>query len=162
DEAERALALAIRHKHALSCIAFDLDHFKAINDAHGHAVGDEILVAATNASLARLRASDILGRVGGEEFAVVLPHTNAGGAMKAAEEIRAAIAQCSRNGMAVSASIGISTLEGASLPLDELMRRADVALYEAKAAGRNASMMWRTPADPTIMRRVFKAGQIVF
>jgi len=162
DEAERALALATRHHHALSCVAFDLDHFKAINDGHGHAAGDRVLIAAVEACRGRLRTSDIFGRIGGEEFAILLPHTDAAGARKAAEEMRTAIAQASPGGIAMTASFGIATLASPPVPLDELMRRADVALYEAKAAGRNTSVAWRTPADPTVVRRVLKAGQIAF
>ena len=162
DEAERAITLATRHHHALSCIAFDLDHFEAINDRHGHAAGDSVLVASVEACGARLRSTDLLGRIGGEEFAIVLPHTAAAGAHQIAEELRAAIAQCSTGGTAVTASFGIATLERPPVPLDELLRRADVALYEAKDAGRNICVAWRTPADPTCIRRVLKAGQIVF
>lgn len=91
EEAERALALSMRHRHALSCIVFDLDHFKAVNDAHGHAAGDRVLIDAVGVCQQRLRASDILGRVGGEEFAMMLPHTDAAGALKVAEQIRAAL-----------------------------------------------------------------------
>jgi diguanylate cyclase (GGDEF)-like protein len=162
EEAERAIALASRHHHPLSCIAFDLDHFKAINDQHGHAAGDSVLVAAVEGGRRRLRGSDILGRIGGEEFAVVLPHTDAAGARKAAEEIRTAIAQLSAGGVTVTASFGMATLERPPVPLDELLRRADIALYEAKAGGRNACVAWARPADPSNMRRVLKAGQIVF
>jgi diguanylate cyclase (GGDEF)-like protein len=75
EEAERATALAARHHYALSCIAFDFDHFKPINDAHRHAVGDRVLIETVEACRDRLRSSDILGRIGGEEFAMVLPYT---------------------------------------------------------------------------------------
>jgi diguanylate cyclase (GGDEF)-like protein len=163
EESERATALAARHRHALSCIAIDLDHFKAINDAHGHAVGDRVLTETVEVCRDRLRSSDILGRVGGEEFAIVLPHTDASGALKIAEEIRAAIVQrSSGNALKVSASFGIAGLEDPPVPLDELLRRADIALYGAKDQGRNTCVMWKAVADRTIMRRVFKAGQIVF
>jgi diguanylate cyclase (GGDEF)-like protein len=163
EEAERATALATRHRHALSCIAFDLDHFKAINDAHGHAIGDRVLIETVEVCRDRLRNSDLLGRIGGEEFVILSPHTDAAGALKIAEEIRTAIVQqSSGNAVKVSASFGIAALEDPSVPLDELLRRADIALYGAKDLGRNACVLWKAPADPTIMRRVFKAGQIVF
>jgi diguanylate cyclase (GGDEF)-like protein len=163
EEAERARALAGRHHHALSCIAIDLDHFKAINDAHGHAVGDRVLIETVEVCRDRLRSSDILGRIGGEEFAIVLPHTDASGALKIAEEIRAAIVQqSSGNAVKVSASFGIAGLEHPPVTLDEWLRRADIALYGAKDQGRNTCTTWKAAADCTIMRRVFKAGQIVF
>ena len=163
DEAERAIALASRHRHALSCMVFDLDHFKSINDTHGHAAGDCVLIEAVKVSRARLRKSDILGRIGGEEFAVVLPHTNAADALHVAEGVRDAVANGTPDtDIKVTATFGIASFELSPIPLDELLRRADIALYEAKEAGRNACAVWRNPVDPTIMRRVLKAGQIVF
>jgi hypothetical protein len=93
----------------------------------------------------------------------VRDHTDAAGALKIAEEIRTAIVQqSSGNALQVSASFGIAGLERSPVPLDELLRRADIALYGAKDLGRNACVMWKAAADPTVMRRVFKAGQIVF
>jgi diguanylate cyclase (GGDEF)-like protein len=162
EEAERALALARRYRHSLSAVAFDLDRLKAINDAHGRAVGDRVLVATVAACNARLRASDILGRVGGEEFAIILPHTNVAGALNAAEEMRGLIARQASDGIAVTASFGIAALERTAAPLDELLRRAGAALHEAKNAGCNRCVASKAPRQPTIMRRVFKAGQIVF
>src|ERR1700722_1266919 len=93
NDAQRAIALALRHKHATSCIVFDVDHFKQVNDKYGHAAGDAVLVECVQACRERLRSSDIFGRIGGEEFAVVLPHTGAADAMKVAETLRASIAQ---------------------------------------------------------------------
>jgi diguanylate cyclase (GGDEF)-like protein len=169
DEAERAIALSSRHRHALSCIAFDLDHFKKINDAHGHAAGDRVLVEAVGVCRERLRNSDILGRLGGEEFAIVLPHTDAAGAFKVAEEIRTALEQraiaATDTAINVSASFGVAPRDHADVALDELLRRADIALYSAKDAGRNTCMAWRCPpgaANLAGMRRVLKSGQIVF
>jgi diguanylate cyclase (GGDEF)-like protein len=113
-----------------------LDHFKAINDAHGHAIGDRVLIETVEVCRDRLRNSDILGRIGGEEFAILLPHTDAAGALKIAEEIRTAIVQqSSGNAVKVSASFGIAGLEHPWVPLDELLRRADIALYGPKDLG---------------------------
>ena len=159
-EAERAIALATRHRHDLSCIIFDLDHFKSINDTHGHAVGDRVLIETVDIGRARLRTSDIFGRIGGEEFAVALPHTNGAGALAVAEGIRAAFGQCTpAPGVGLTATFGVAAFEHSPLPLDELLRRADTVLYEAKEAGRNRCAMWRNVVDPTIMRRVLKADR---
>lgn len=167
-EAERAIELSARHRHPLSCISFDLDHFKAINDAHGHAAGDRVLVEAASVCRERLRSPDIFGRLGGEEFTIILPHTDAGGAVKVAEQIRTALEQqriLSDPTVRVTGSFGIVGCQHADAPLDELLRRADIALYAAKEAGRNASIVWQPPAeaiDAGRIRRVLKAGQIVF
>src|SRR5262249_24074348 len=95
DEFDRAIALARRHKHELSCVLFDLDHFKAVNDTHGHGVGDLVLKAAVDACQGELRATDIVGRLGGEEFAVLLPHTGRQAALAVAEKIRIALGRVS-------------------------------------------------------------------
>jgi len=167
DEAERALALSARHSHPLSCIVLDLDHFKAVNDTHGHAIGDRVLVEAVKACRERLRTSDILGRIGGEEFAIVLPHTDEADAVGLADQMRAALRQrlivLPTETISVSASFGIASRKGADIDLDELLRRADLALYAAKDAGRNTCVAWKPPPGAAGgMRRVLKAGQIVF
>jgi diguanylate cyclase (GGDEF)-like protein len=166
-EADRAIKLSLRHRHPLSCIAFDLDHFKSINDQHGHEVGDRALLETVEVCRERLRNSDIFGRIGGEEFVIVLPHTDSTGALKVAEEIRGALERRPFSGadgnVTVTASFGITSRNGESVELDELLRRADAALYAAKDAGRNACSVWTPPAAPMPeIRRVLKAGQIVF
>ena len=169
DEAERALSLSVRHSHPLSCIAFDLDRFKAVNDVHGHSIGDRVLVETVKVCRERLRNSDILGRIGGEEFAIILPHTDAAGALRAAEQVRSALEQrvivLPTEHLTISASFGIAARNQKDDTLDELLRRADGALYAAKDAGRNNCMAWKPPAGTAgalAMRRVLKAGQIVF
>jgi hypothetical protein len=116
-----------------------------------------------------LRSTDIFGRIGGEEFAIILPHTQAVDAMRAAEQVRATIESLSfeefREPIHVSASFGAAGLDRTTTDLDELLRRADVALYAAKDAGRNRCEIWQAPPDSygsAFMRRVFKAGQIAF
>ncbi|MBV9557201.1 MAG: sensor domain-containing diguanylate cyclase [Pseudolabrys sp.] len=168
-EAERAVALASRHRHPLSCVSFDLDHFKQINDSYGHAMGDHVLIETVKTCRERIRDTDILGRIGGEEFAIVLPHTDLLGAKRLAEEIRSGLSSRMMTtqdvGLKVTASFGIATLEPDVTTLDELLRRADAALYAAKQGGRNGCSVFqpeRTPAPITNMRRVLKAGQIVF
>jgi diguanylate cyclase (GGDEF)-like protein len=167
DETTRAITLATRHGHHLSLIMFDLDHFKAINDNNGHHVGDRVLAACVRAVQGMLRKADCVGRIGGEEFAVLLPHTDFADAMQVAEKIRAAIAGVvvpgAKGPIAVSASLGVAAVDRTAHDTDELIRRADVAMYEAKQAGRNRCMAWHAPnIAPDRLRRVFKAGHISF
>ena len=168
DEAGRAVALALRHRHDLSCILFDLDHFKGINDAHGHATGDRVLTETAATGRGSLRTSDLLGRIGGEEFAIVLPHTGRTAAVKVAEKIRATLARQRVEGpsgpIAVTASFGVASLDRSVDNLDALLQRADTALYGAKKEGRNRVVEWQpTEAPPqNLRRRVFKAGRITF
>jgi diguanylate cyclase (GGDEF)-like protein len=121
---------ARRHERPLSVAIVDVDHFKSINDTRGHAEGDRVLVAVAMALRAHLRAEDQLGRLGGEEFLALLPDTDAAAAQAAAEKLRASVAETG-----VTVSIGWAAWEGESP--EELVRRADAALYEAKAAGRD-------------------------
>lgn len=126
---------ARRHGRPLAVAMVDLDAFKAINDQHGHAVGDRVLVAAANALQRALRAEDVLGRMGGEEFLALLPDTDDDAAVRAAERLRAAVQETSA-GVPVTASVGYAVLSGEEAA-DDLVRRADAALYAAKDAGRN-------------------------
>jgi diguanylate cyclase (GGDEF)-like protein len=168
EEAGRAIALALRHGHELSCVCFDLDHFKSINDGHGHAMGDLVLRESVATCIETLRQSDLLGRMGGEEFAILLPHTGPATAMKVAEKVRAAVAGLpiiGTNGkIPVSASFGVSTLGQGVCDIDELLKRADIALYSAKTSGRNKCVEWvdAETAPPVVRRRVLKAGVISF
>ncbi|HEV7328573.1 MAG TPA: sensor domain-containing diguanylate cyclase [Bosea sp. (in: a-proteobacteria)] len=167
EEAARALALAQRHRHEVSCIAFDLDHFKSINDTHGHAAGDAVLAGSAATCRDLLRQSDVFGRVGGEEFAVLLPHTGRQAALGVAEKLREGIAAQRFDGadgpFAVSASFGIAAA-APSGDIDALLRAADEALYAAKATGRNRCVVNQSglSAGSTVGRRVLKAGNIVF
>lgn len=168
EQAARAVALAQRHKHGLACLAFDLDHFKSINDGHGHATGDKVLAAVAEACRTELRGTDLFGRLGGEEFALILPHTDRPDMSGVAEKLREAIARIaiSRAGIPVpvSASFGMAALDARTADIDALLANADAALYEAKAAGRNRCVAWRSPdAGPAgPRRRVLKAGRILF
>ena len=168
DEATRAIALAVRHKHDLSCAMFDLDHFKSVNDENGHAVGDMVLKACVDICRQELRETDIVGRLGGEEFGILLPHTGRDAAMIVVEKIREAFARIyvqGKNGQVkVSASFGVAALDRSVSDIDELMNRADTALYNAKDAGRNTCMAWKptVPVLSGVLRRVLKAGHITF
>jgi diguanylate cyclase (GGDEF)-like protein len=112
----------------------DLDEFKAINDAYGHAAGDEVLIAAVRAMRAHLRAEDQLGRLGGEEFLVILPETDDGAAALVAEKLREEVA-AAPGPVAVTCSVGVATW--ADETPEQLLARADEALYAAKEAGRD-------------------------
>jgi diguanylate cyclase (GGDEF)-like protein len=136
--------LAQRHRFAKQplCVAvMDLDHFKRINDRFGHAAGDYVLVATAEAARTKLRPTDLIARVGGEEFVLIFPQTALAGAGRAAERLREAVAERALQHQGVSmpratASFGVTELaEGDDV--NALLERADRALYRAKSNGRN-------------------------
>ena len=141
DFATQELLRSQRYSHLFSVIQMDIDHFKKINDAHGHAVGDEVLKAFTGTCQEILRECDVLGRVGGEEFSIVLPETEKAGALVVAERIRQTIADlkvyADERTVHFTVSIGIASLRPNDAGLDAVLRRADEALYLAKNGGRN-------------------------
>jgi diguanylate cyclase (GGDEF)-like protein len=168
SEADRIVSLAQRHGHNVTCAVLDFDHFKAVNDAHGHGVGDLALVGVMDICQRKLRKSDVIGRIGGEEFAILLPHTDLAAAMEVIEKVRMAIAASSIETpcgpLRVTCSFGIAALGESRHDIDELLRCADSALYSAKAAGRNRAIVWvdAPPINGIARRRVLKAGQIAF
>lgn len=127
----------------LAFVLLDLDHFKDVNDCHGHHAGDDALRAFAAEVRARLRASDVVGRWGGEEFGLVLPATDGSGAIRLVEQIREAVATlqlCDGDGRAftLTVSAGVAVAEpGDQVSADQLFMRADRALYRAKDGGRN-------------------------
>ena len=125
----------------VSVIMFDLDRFKAVNDTYGHAVGDAVIKEFCEVTTAALRPGDVFGRLGGEEFAVVLPWSSIEPAYIRAERIRAGFAEASRivEGSHVNTTVsgGVSASASGDASLSELLAQADKALYRAKAAGRN-------------------------
>jgi len=136
ESARVALRQQARDGSPAALLALDIDHFKAVNDRFGHGVGDEVLKGVTEACRAALRPGDVLGRLGGEEFAVLLPGTEFGPALACAERLRAAIqAQPARGGPVVSASFGLAM--AADQSVEHWLAAADGALYEAKRGGRN-------------------------
>jgi diguanylate cyclase (GGDEF)-like protein len=140
DAMDRALAGCRRRDGVAALVLFDLDHFKRINDTRGHAAGDEVLRATARAVQRELRAEDSFGRVGGEEFAVLLAGADTAAALDVAERIRAAIARMSVPGQAdlrVTASFGVVALDAAAPSAAALTEAADTALYAAKRGGRN-------------------------
>lgn len=126
----------------------DLDHFKAINDEHGHAVGDAVLRDAAYAMRGALRAFDLIYRLGGEEFLILLPGADQDDAMRVAERVRAAISEGSRAGIRVSISFGAATVSDGSFDFSRLYAEADAALYTAKHSGRDRVQLARPGASP--------------
>lgn len=137
---EQDMHRAIRFGRPLSLAIFDLDHFKKVNDLHGHPAGDRVLCTVTGAVQGVLRATDHFGRLGGEEFGILLPETSASGAAVMGERVRAAVARASHGveGLgAVTISLGVAELASPQMSLNDLLARADAALYAAKEGGRN-------------------------
>ena len=141
--AEAEVERSARYGGSLAVIMVDFDHFKQINDHHGHATGDACLKAGAAALRANLRDIDVLGRLGGEEFAVLLPATPLAGAVEVAERLRRAIAElrvasASEGPMLVmTASFGVAERLGGETSTDAILARADSALYRSKALGRD-------------------------
>ncbi|MFA5530739.1 MAG: diguanylate cyclase [Thiohalomonadaceae bacterium] len=135
------LARARRYSHELSLLMLDLDHFKQVNDRYGHQVGDLALKMVVQVCRTALREEDIIGRIGGEEFAILLPETGLARAQEAAERVRAALAAAdipaADGPIHVTTSIGVTTLRSEGESIDTLLGHADRALYAAKADGRN-------------------------
>ena len=142
ERAEQELSRAHRYAKPLSMLMLDIDHFKQINDRHGHKVGDTVLKAVADLSQATFRDVDIVGRLGGEEFAALLPETDQPAALEAAARLRATIANAriplpGAPPVSFSVSIGVSSMDSPEDNIDALLQRADKALYKAKDSGRN-------------------------
>jgi diguanylate cyclase (GGDEF)-like protein/PAS domain S-box-containing protein len=141
ETARQEFSRATRYSQPLSVLMLDIDHFKAINDSYGHDVGDKVLRAVADACRRELRDSDILGRLGGEEFGVVLPSTTRDGAVAVAERLRSHIDAMRLGGdwgsdIAPKVSVGVACMQGTTR-IEAVLKLADQALYAAKAAGRN-------------------------
>jgi diguanylate cyclase (GGDEF)-like protein len=146
DDAEHELARADRYDRALSLVLLDLDHFKGVNDVHGHQVGDAVLEGVAAVLAANLRPTDTAYRYGGEEIVVLLPETDLDDAAAVAERLRTAVAGRRVAGCRVTASFGVVEHRRAET-VDDLVGRADVALYEAKVGGRDRVVVsGRSPA----------------
>jgi len=154
DEIERAT----RYDRQLSVVLIDIDHFKRLNDAHGHAAGDLVLHHVAQALQADLRSVDIIGRYGGEEFMAVLPETDVDSAATIAEKLRRLVgrhevALDDGNRVSVTLSAGVAGGLGGNVRLDALIRDADAALYAAKALGRNQVYVFHEVEDDRVVRR---------
>ena len=142
DSAEPMIPYIRREKQSLAILAIDVDKFKSINDTYGHATGDDALVLITKTISNILRKSDIFGRLGGEEFAVLLPNTSFEGAKMVAEKMRKAIESLEFHSkqddiVDLRISIGVAMLEEDDNSLDDILQKADEMLYKAKTTGRN-------------------------
>jgi diguanylate cyclase (GGDEF)-like protein len=140
--AQRELDLALRSASPLAVALMDLDHFKHVNDVHGHAVGDDVLKAVAQALKSTVRSTDLVARWGGEEFVLLLPATDEAEAQRGVERVRQAVAELRielpvGGRLQCTASLGVAGINTASRDLDDLLRRADDAMYEAKRGGRN-------------------------
>jgi diguanylate cyclase (GGDEF)-like protein len=139
---EKHFDLARRHGRPLTVLLCDLDHFKRVNDTYGHAAGDRVLQVFGGLVLGRLRGSDQVGRIGGEEFLVVLPETQSGEALTVADNLRGALTAepipiPGGAPILVTCSLGAAQVQDGDPDAGSLLARADAALYRAKAQGRN-------------------------
>ena len=143
-QAGRSLQTLERRVGHACLVVFDLDHFKRVNDTHGHAMGDEVLKRAVAVCQQQLRPSDVFGRLGGEEFGILLHECSRQQGMDIANRVRAAIAEMPIRGddcsITVSASVGLASTDTSGYELQRLCKEADAALYRAKRAGRNCVM----------------------
>jgi diguanylate cyclase (GGDEF)-like protein len=139
---EREIAVAARHGHPLSLVMFDVDHFKKINDGHGHLAGDAVLKELANRIRPRIRREDLFARYGGEEFACVLPSTALPGGIVFAEHLRSIIEEkpvaFEDKLIPFTISLGVTTMHReVNIDSAALIKRADENLYAAKRGGRN-------------------------
>jgi len=148
-EAHTEVSRAVRTHTPVAVAMMDIDHFKAVNDSYGHLAGDAVLAGLSAALRGLLRDYDIVGRFGGEEFAILLPHTTAAEARDIAERLRVRLAKiitpvtagAESVPLRITVSIGVAALEEARRDLDELLAAADSALYQAKQSGRNMTCL---------------------
>ena len=138
---ERELARSVRHNGRTAVLLADLDHFKSINDTYGHPAGDEVLLEVARRLAKTVRSYDSLGRIGGEEFLVVLPGCAAPDAVARADQLREAVAaspiSTAQGSISVTVSIGVIVAQEGVVSSKDVLREVDIALYAAKAAGRN-------------------------
>lgn len=140
DALRKSFAARARTRGKASLVLFDLDHFKRINDTHGHSAGDAVLKAVARTVMRELRIEDSFGRIGGEEFAILVANADAEVAADVAERVRAAIERTTIPGhpaLRVTASFGIAEATDGVLDVEDLTSRADAQLYSAKSSGRN-------------------------
>ena len=142
DESLQAdVASSRRHAFPISVLLVDVDHFKSVNDVHGHEAGDAVLQAVAGALRTAVRTDDLVGRWGGEEFLVLARHTDAAGAQVLGDRLRAAVSALSvpvaAGSVSMTISVGGATAVGPAAGADAVLRVADAQLYEAKAAGRD-------------------------
>jgi diguanylate cyclase (GGDEF)-like protein len=145
---ENELQRALRYKHQASLVMLDLDHFKQVNDRYGHPAGDEVLKHFAELLRGQIRREDVVGRLGGEEFALLMPETAQSGAQTVLERIRHELAQARLDfiapGFGYTFSAGVAELPVTEPPAcNHWIHAADQALYRAKAGGRNRTALYR-------------------
>lgn len=163
-ESARSLCKHVGGQKPIALLMFDIDHFKSVNDRFGHAVGDEVLRLFAQVTNANLRVNDVVARLGGEEFAAIVP-ADRGQATSIAERVRLAFETAgvvvAGHRIGATVSIGVALSDAPVTNIEALLLRADAALYEAKAAGRNCVVVaGREPAPPIAGREV-AAGTVV-
>jgi diguanylate cyclase (GGDEF)-like protein/PAS domain S-box-containing protein len=141
-EFENHWSAAGRYGHPLGCVMLDIDHFKSINDTHGHGVGDQVLQQVAETLRGMLRKGDLICRYGGEEFSILLPHVDLDDAAQAAERFRQGIEARTCCNVSVTVSVGVSAYRLGARSVQELLEQADKALYAAKRGGRNRVVRW--------------------
>ena len=138
---------AQQHELPIAAFMVDIDHFKQINDTHGHACGDEVLVELAALLRSKVREKDVVCRYGGEEFSILLPNTSIHQACVVAEQIRTAVQELNPTGLAITTSIGVSALSENPNSPEEMLEQADKCLYVAKRNGRNKVVRWDDVPD---------------
>jgi diguanylate cyclase (GGDEF)-like protein len=146
EHLRREWAYSLREEQPLACVILDIDFFKTINDSHGHAVGDQVLIQIAGVLSRHARPGDVVCRYGGEEFCFLLPNTDEAGACAWAEHLRQTVAATSINveshELCISASLGVASRKGAIFRHHDLVKKADDALRAAKLAGRDRVVRW--------------------
>ena len=146
QEGARLLSLAALRQNHVACIVLDVDHFKVVNDTYGHAAGDTVLKHVADTCRQQLGGGDLFGRLGGEEFAILLPQISKGEAIVVAEKLREALAgtdvQMPKGTLNVTASFGVTAMSIVQQDIDTILAHADAAMYRAKEAGRNRCTLW--------------------
>jgi diguanylate cyclase (GGDEF)-like protein len=150
EAAELELTRRKKAVRPVALIVIDADHFKAINDGHGHPAGDAVLAHLAQTMRRVCRQVDVLARIGGEEFAIILPSVALDDALAIAERLRAEVASApatyAQQPIAYSISLGVAVMDDTAAGFDDLMTRADEALYAAKRGGRNRVAAWQAPS----------------
>jgi diguanylate cyclase (GGDEF)-like protein len=144
--AGKALSMARRKDTILSILLIDIDHFKGINDSYGHAAGDRVLRDFAKTLSKNIRPCDVVGRMGGEEFTILLPDTDKSEAYNVAERLRVIVEKSEFRHKSAqiqfTISVGITSSDGKEKDFDLIMREADTALYQAKREGRNKAILY--------------------
>lgn len=153
QQASQEIERSLRFRDPLSLALIDIDHFKRVNDTYGHETGDRAIILVANAVTAHLRRVDTFARVGGEEFAILLPRANDQVAYDFMQNIRRAVADTplplDEGTRSLTISIGVTQLREPARDVADLMRQADVALYRAKHEGRNQVQIWVKQIPPS-------------